>query len=250
MDISHCSPRERRPGKPSPQKFMRPVGPKPLNFAFAGHQPKAQSPKPARQRFFLASPFTRAYLYAMIPEAIEAHEAKPHPEIAPKLRILTLRNQRVLLDADLARLYAVETRALNQAVKRNADRFPPEFAFPLTREEILSISQSVTSLAQLKFYKRVQAFTEHGALQAANVLNTPQAVRMSLYIVRAFMKLREELAANATILKRLAEIDKKLLEHDTNLRALWMELQPLLAPPPEPPPAPPRRIKGFNPNAE
>jgi hypothetical protein len=105
-------------------------------------------------------------------------------------------------------------------------------------------------LAQLKFYKRVQAFTEHGALQAANVLNTPQAVRMSLYIVRAFMKLREELAANATILKRLAEIDKKLLEHDTNLRALWMELQPLLAPPPEPPPAPPRRIKGFNPNAE
>ena len=101
-------------------------------------------------------------------------------EITPKLRILTLRDQRVLLDADLARLYGVETRALNQAVKRNLDRFPVEFAFPLTREEILSISQTVTSLASLKFSKSVQVFTEHGALQAANVLNSPQAVQMSL----------------------------------------------------------------------
>jgi hypothetical protein len=152
------------------------------------------------------------------------------PEAAPKLRILTLRDQRVLLDADLARLYGVETRSLNQAVKRNADRFPPEFAFPLTRKEILGISQTVTSLAQLKFYKRVQAFTEHGSLQAANILNTPSAVRMSLYILRAFMKMRGELAENVTILKRLAEIDRQLLEHDTDLRALWMELQPLLVP--------------------
>jgi len=77
-------------------------------------------------------------------------KAKPHLEIVPKLRILTIRDQRVLLDADLARLYNVETRALNQAVKRNLDRFPEEFAFTLTRDEILSISQTVTSLAQLK----------------------------------------------------------------------------------------------------
>jgi hypothetical protein len=152
------------------------------------------------------------------------------PKTAPKLRILTLRDQRVLLDADLARLYGVETRSLNQAVKRNADRFPPEFAFPLTREEILGISQTVTSLAQLKFSKSVRAFTEHGALQAANALNSPQAVRMSLYIIRAFMKMRGELAANVTILKRLAEIDQQLLEHDADLCALWSELQPLLAP--------------------
>jgi hypothetical protein len=84
-------------------------------------------------------------------------KAKPPTEIVPKLRIFTIRDQRVLLDADLARLYGVETRALNQAVKRNRDRFPAEFTFPLTREEILSISQTVTSLAQLKFSKSVHA---------------------------------------------------------------------------------------------
>ena len=170
-------------------------------------------------------------------------KTKPHVEsVIPKLRILTIRDQRVLLDADLARLYGVETRALNQAVKRNLERFPAEFAFPLTREEILSISQTVTSLGPLKFSKRVQAFTEHGALQAANVLNSPQAVQMSLYVIRAFVKMREELTANVTILKRLAEIDRTLLEHDSALRDVYRKLLPLLQPPPEPP----RRRIGFN----
>jgi hypothetical protein len=108
---------------------------------------------------------------------------------APKLRILTLRDQRVLLDSDLVRLYGVETRALNQAVKRNAGRFPEEFVFQLTRKEILSISQTVTSsrsgeYAALKSQIVISkpgrggrrynpyAFTEHGVLQAANVLNS------------------------------------------------------------------------------
>ena len=167
--------------------------------------------------------------------------AQTHSEIGPSLRILTLRGQRVLLDTDLARLYGVETRALNQAVKRNLDRFPSEFAFPLTREEILSISQTVTSLGHLKFSKSVQAFTEYGALQASNVLNSPQAVQMSLYVIRAFVKMREELTANIAILKRLAEIDKTLLEHDLALHSIWTKLQPLLAPPPEPP----KRRIGF-----
>jgi hypothetical protein len=169
-------------------------------------------------------------------------KAKPHAEIVPNLRILTLRDQRVLLDADLARLYGVETRALNQAVKRNIDRFPAEFAFPLTREEILSISQTVTSLGHLKFSKSVHAFTEHGALQAANVLNSPAAVQMSLYVIRAFVKMREELTANAAILKRLAEIDKTLLEHDSALQDVYRKLLPLLQPPPEPV----KRRIGFN----
>ena len=92
---------------------------------------------------------------------------KEMTEGVPKLRILTIRDQRVLLDADLARLYGVETRALNQAVKRNLDRFPEEFAFTLGRDEILRISQTVTSLRYIKFSKRVQVFTGHGALQAA-----------------------------------------------------------------------------------
>src|ERR1017187_1277880 len=175
-------------------------------------------------------------------------KTKPHVEsVIPKLRILTIRDQRVLLDADLARLYGVETRALNQAVKRNQDRFPEEFAFALTREEILSISQSVTSksaalTSQTVMSKpgrggrrhRPYAFTEHGALQAASVVNSPEAVQMSLYVIRAFVKMREELTANVTILKRLAEIDKTLLQHDSALRDVYGQLLPLLQPPPEP----------------
>jgi hypothetical protein len=161
--------------------------------------------------------------------------------------ILTLRGQKVLLDLNLAEIYGVETRVLNQAVKRNQDRFPDDFLFALTRDEILRISQTVTSLANLKFSKQVQAFTEHGALMAATVLNSPEAVEMSVFVIRAFVLAREQLAANAAILKRLAEIDKTLLEHDSALRTVWTKLQPLLAPSPEPPR---RRIKGFNPHGD
>jgi hypothetical protein len=168
---------------------------------------------------------------------------KSQVEIVPHMRILTVREQRVLLDADLARLYGVETRALNQAVKRNLDRFPLEFSFVLTRTEILRISQTVTSFENLKFFKSVRVFTEHGALQAANSLNSPEAAQMSLYIIRAFVRMREELTTNATILRRLTEIDKSLVEHDSALRD--RKLLPLLQPPPEPPR---RRIKGFSPH--
>jgi hypothetical protein len=157
--------------------------------------------------------------------------------------ILTLRGQKVILDTDLASIYGVETRVLNQAVKRNAERFPDDFLFELTREEILRISQSVTSLTNLKFSRQAQAFTEHGALMAASVLNSSEAVEMSVFVIRAFVRAREQLAANAAILKRLAEIDKTLLEHDSALRGLWKKLQPLLVPPPEPPR---KRIKGFS----
>jgi hypothetical protein len=79
------------------------------------------------------------------------------------------------------------------------------------------------------------AFTEHGALQAANILRSKRAVAMGIYVIRAFVQMREQLATNATILKRLAEIDKTLLEHDDALRVIWQELQPLLSPPPVPP---------------
>lgn len=183
--------------------------------------------------------------------------------------ILTLRGQKVILDADLAELYAVPTKVFNQAVKRNADRFPPDFLFQLTAQEWSNLkSQTATSSLEVpqkegvlpnwsqfvtssKRHRgaayRPTAFTEHGAIMAAMVLNSPEAVAMSVFVVRAFMQMREQLAANAAILKRLAEIDKTLLEHDSALRAIWTKLQPLLAPPPEPPR---RRIKGFNPDDE
>jgi hypothetical protein len=177
--------------------------------------------------------------------------------------ILTLRGQKIILDADLAEIYGVETRALNQAVKRNQDRFPDDFLFELTRDEILRISQTVTSgtagtPASLKSQIVISnpgrggrrslplAFTEHGALMAANVLNSTEAVEMSVFVIRAFMRAREHLSANSAILKRLAEIDKTLLQHDSALRDVYRKLLPMLQPPPEPP----KRRIGFNRDTE
>jgi hypothetical protein len=115
---------------------------------------------------------------------------------------VTVRQQRGIVDRDLAAIYGVQTRASNQAVKRNPDRFPEEFMFSLTRADMVSLSQSVTALRSLEFSRRARVFTEHGALMAATVLNSPRAVKMSLFIIRAFVKLREDQAANAAIFRR------------------------------------------------
>lgn len=185
---------------------------------------------------------------------------KPNPPL--ETLILTVRQQKVILDADLAELYGVTTGALNQAVKRNADRFPTDFVFQLSRDDIAGLkSQFVISNAQHTAYQHAKtapprgaaaghggrrtppyAFTEHGALMAANVLNSPAAVKMSVYVVRAFIKLREMLLAQSDVLKRLAQMDSTLLEHDDALRVIWRELQPLL----NPPPAPPKPQIGFH----
>ena len=171
--------------------------------------------------------------------------AKPSViETAPlELRIITVRGERVILDLDLATLYGVTTKALNQAVKRNAVRFPNDFAFSLAGEEKAEVVTNCDYLARLKFSPALpRAFTEHGALMAANVLNSSRAVTMSLYIVRAFVKMREQQAANVAVLKRLAEIDKTLLLHDGALRDIYQKLRPLL----EPSPPPPKPQIGFH----
>ena len=159
-----------------------------------------------------------------------------------------------MLDADLARIYSVPLYRFNEAVKRNADRFPFDFRFLITREEVTNLKsqfaissledidrQTVNSVKHGGRRTLPWAFTEHGCLMAATVLNSRRAVQMSLFIVRAFVQMREMIAENAAILKRLAEIDRTLIEHDDALRAIWHQLQPLLQPPPE---APRRRI-GF-----
>ena len=167
--------------------------------------------------------------------------AAPAEPIAPL--ILSLRDQRVLLDADLARLYGVETRALNQAVRRNLGRFPADFFFKLTPAEKNEVITNCDHLRNLRFAKALPlAFTEHGALMAAMVLSSPRAVAMSVYVIRAFVQMREAQAANAAILKRLAEIDKTLLTHDVALRDIYHKLLPLLRPPPDPP----RKEIGFH----
>jgi hypothetical protein len=156
--------------------------------------------------------------------------------------ILVVRNQRVILDADLARLYGVTTKAFNQAVKRNVDRFPEDFAFQPTEAELKILrSQIVTSSHGGRRY-RPWVFTEHGAVMAANILHSERAVQMSVFVVRAFVRLREHVAANAAILKRLAEIDRSLLQHDTALLDLYEKLLPLLQPLPDPP----KRRIGFH----
>jgi hypothetical protein len=169
-------------------------------------------------------------------------EKKEPPTVEPLEPLIhSIRGQRVMLDADLARIFGVSTKVLNQAVKRNHQRFPEDFAFQLMAAED-NRSQIVTGSQKHRDPRfRPWVFTEHGALMAANVLRSRRAVQMSVYVIRAFVRLREQIGANQAILKRLAEIDKTLLQHDTALRDIYQKLRPLL----QPPPAPPRRRIGF-----
>jgi hypothetical protein len=146
--------------------------------------------------------------------------------------IVEIRGRRVLLDADLAHLYGVSTKRFNEAFKRNRHRFPDDFAFRLSAQEARTLkSQSATSNTQafdlpdnrLKMAPGIRrggrryapwVFTEHGALMVTNILRSERAVQMSVFVVRAFVRLREQVVANDAILKRLAEIDKTLLVHD------------------------------------
>ncbi len=157
----------------------------------------------------------------------------------PEDVIRTIRGQRVILDFDLAAIYGVQTKGLNQAVKRNAAKFPKDFIFHLTKDEAEELRSSKSQFVTLKRGQNIKylphAFTEHGAIMAATVLNSPKAVEMSVFVVRAFVKMREQLLATATLAKRLAEVEKDLLIHDAALRELFEQIRPLLLPPPDPP---------------
>jgi hypothetical protein len=167
-------------------------------------------------------------------------------------RIVVVRRQKVIIDADLALLYGVPTKALNQAVKRNAERFPGDFMFQLDTAEKAEVVTRCDHLQKLKFSKALPfAFTEHGAIQAASVLASPRAVEMGIYVVRAFVRLKAASASYAELANRLAELEEKtdgLAEsHDTfsrNTRAqleqVFDALRALMAPP-----DPPKRPIGF-----
>jgi hypothetical protein len=151
---------------------------------------------------------------------------KTKPELPA---IHTIRRQKVVLDADVAKLYGVPTKRLNEAVQRNQARFPADFCFQVTAEEFAALrSQTATSNGRGGRRYRPRVFTEHGALMAATILNSKRAVEMSVYLIRAFVQMREALLTNSTILKRLAEIDHRLVEHDSVLREVIERLQPLL----------------------
>ena len=156
--------------------------------------------------------------------------------------ILSIRGRRVILDSDLARLYGVTTARLNEQVKRNPDRFPPDFVFPLSRQEFTAlISQNATSKGRGGRRKLPNVFTEHGAIMAANVLNSGRAIEVSVYVVRAFVRLREMTAANKEVTAKLAELEQRVSGHDDAIRSLVTAIRRLM----ESPSSAPRRRIGF-----
>lgn len=158
--------------------------------------------------------------------------------------VLVVRDRNVILDADLAVLYGVSTKALNQAVKRNRERFPDDFMFRLTPAEKLEVVTNCDHLRQLKFSPTLPfAFTEHGALMVASVLNSPVAVQVSIRIVRVFVRLREAVTAHRDLRHRLDALEKKYDVHDVQLREIFEAIRALM----EPPVPPPRRRIGFRP---
>ncbi|HEY8240844.1 MAG TPA: ORF6N domain-containing protein [Kiritimatiellia bacterium] len=174
--------------------------------------------------------------------------------------IRTIRGERVVLDSDLARIYGVPTKQLNQAFRRNRQKFPDDFAFLLTPQEVKDIrSQIVTRYAERvaagRFaHRRVPgarhiAFTEHGAIMAANVLNSAQATQMSVFVVRAFVKMRGALTETRELARKLANLEKKLTDrldaHESAIVDVLQQIMRLLNPPSEPIEEPPPKKIGF-----
>jgi hypothetical protein len=157
--------------------------------------------------------------------------------------IHVIRGEKVILDADLSRLYDVETRRLNEQVRRNEDRFPEDFVFQLSRDEIEHLkSHFATSRSGWGGPRKPPfAFTEHGAIMAAAVLNSPRAVETSVFVVRAFVRLRSLLAGHSELATRVAELERKLTTHDDQILAIVEAIKQLMAPSP----APKRRPIGF-----
>jgi hypothetical protein len=136
--------------------------------------------------------------------------------------ILLIRGEKVMLDADLAVIYGVPTKALNQAVKRNIDRFPDDFMFQLTRHEKEEVVTNCDHLKRLKFSPALpHAFTEHGAIMLATVLNSPIAVRASIQVVRAFIRLRRMLSTNKELAHKLTQLERKIEKHDDEIKTIF-----------------------------
>ena len=169
--------------------------------------------------------------------------------------ILTVLGEKVLLDGDLARIYGVPTFRFNEAIKRNADRFPEDFRFRLTKDEWKTVQRIRSQIAILKTGRGQHrkylpyAFTEHGAIMAANILNSARAVQMSIFVVRAFLKMRAVLTDTRDLARKLAaleaELKSRLDVHEAAIVDVLQRIMDILNPPP-PPPDPPKRQIGFH----
>lgn len=155
-------------------------------------------------------------------------------------RILQIRGQRVLLDADLAELYEVDTKRLNEQVKRNADRFPADFMFQLTPQEFADLKSQFATSSWGGRRKLPFAFTEHGAIMAASVLNSRRAVETSVYVVRAFVQLRELLSSQKVLAEQVTKLEKRVSHHDASLTEIIDALRGLMERP-----SPTKRSIGF-----
>ena len=157
-------------------------------------------------------------------------------------RILLVRGEKVIIDTDLADFYGVPTKRLNEQVKRNSNRFPDDFMFQLTEDEKSEVVANCDHLGKLKYSKSLPyVFTEHGAIMAASVLNTPRAIEVSVFIVRAFIKIREFISGQKELKRKISQIEKQLTEHDEQIIELVNLIKQLLNP--EPPPR--KRRIGF-----
>jgi len=166
-------------------------------------------------------------------------ELIPHGEIAR--RIFVIRGQKVMLDSDLAELFGVETKQLNRQVKRNIQRFPSEFMFRLTKKERDELVPIWHHFGKMKHsYALPFVFTEHGVTMLASVLKSERAVKMSIIIVKTFVKLREIMSAHKEIAYKLKELENKIQEHDTDLRDIFEAIRQLMGLPGEH-----RKITGF-----
>ena len=146
-------------------------------------------------------------------------------------RILMIRGEKVIIDADLADFYGVATKRLNEQVKRNSDRFPNDFMFELSSQEKAEVVAKCDHLGKLKFSRKLPyAFTEHGALMAASVLNTARAVEVSVFVVRAFVKLREAVAGHKELAMKLEQLERRLAAHDSQILSLVAAIKELVSP--------------------
>ena len=147
-------------------------------------------------------------------------------------KILVLRNQKVILDGDLAELYGVAVKHLNQQIKRNRDRFPADFLFTLTNVEDESLRSQIVTSKPGRGGRRYlpHAFTEHGAIMAATVLNSKRAIEMSIFVVRAFVQMRQALVVNQHVVSKLSELEARLDINDAEIQDLVEAIRELIAP--------------------
>jgi hypothetical protein len=197
---------------------------------------------------------------AVAKEVLMATEGKRAQQLEVEMSrieplILTVRGQKIIMDQDLAGIYGVETRRLNEQVKRNADRFPEDFVFRLTKEEAENLHRLRSALSKFEQSqipgnlksqfaisksahggrrKLPYAFTEHGAIMAANVLRSPKAIRMSVFVVRAFVRMRRILASHRELASKLDDLEKRIRDHDEQIVAIFEAIRQLMTPPDRP----------------